>query len=486
MIRSAIAAMIAAALAAAPAYAQTQGQPQTPSPNYPYQEVERPPAGEVIRDVVQDAVDALPPGPERRGGESVSGASANGSSGSASKRRSRRPIPEPPVAVAPPLPEPIVSARPRAQSRARAGTGPADADKARYAKTGRSDRARRFAASEACAARDGAASRGRTASGRRPRPDGDRDWRSAFGSARSGGAAATAARVEDLSGRCGRRGIGRLPGEAPQPLVAARFARPRRGRGRRRMVGPATPRPPRSDPRSLIARAAARSAGGHIVDEPDKARRAAGLDPNAPRVQLMAVKMSDLLPERLDRVADEARKTLSQNEDIGCMKLAWDYVGTELENALKSALDCDAFTVFAKTWATAQQLSDYADPAKHPPGERSVIELGAHEISRALEPVIAVTIGSCPCIELKFTFTVTGNFGGVALGRAQRAHYRRKARRRLGHGPAQLQRNPASRGRRIAQARSCRERSISPSPGSRFRGSLRKARRRGTSVRTGG
>jgi hypothetical protein len=129
----------------------------------------------------------------------------------------------------------------------------------------------------------------------------------------------------------------------------------------------------------------------------------------------MALKMSDLLPERLDRVGDEARKTLSENEDIGCMKLAWDYVGSELANALKSALDCDALGVFAKTWAAAEQLSDYADPAKHPPDERSVIELGAHEISRALEPVVAVIIGACPCIELKFTFTVTGNFGGVAL-----------------------------------------------------------------------
>ena len=55
MIRSAMAAMITAGLAATPANAQAQGQPQTPSPNYPYQEVERPPAGEVIRDVVQDA-----------------------------------------------------------------------------------------------------------------------------------------------------------------------------------------------------------------------------------------------------------------------------------------------------------------------------------------------------------------------------------------------------------------------------------------------
>ena len=129
----------------------------------------------------------------------------------------------------------------------------------------------------------------------------------------------------------------------------------------------------------------------------------------------MPVMMSDLLPERLDKVAEEARKTLSENEDIGCMKLAWEYIGDQLEGALKSALDCDAVAVFAKTWSAADLLSDYADPSKHPPGERSVVELGAHEISRALEPVIAVTVGSCPCIELKFTFTVTGNFGGVTL-----------------------------------------------------------------------
>ena len=157
MIRSAMAAMIAAALEAAPAYAQTQGQPQTPSPNYPYQEVKRPPAGEVIRDVVQDAVDAAAARAreerrrerERRERERLEWERQQAQipptySGTASRSR-------PAAARA------IVPARPRAQSRARAGTGPADADKARYAKTGRSDRARRFAASEACAARDGAA-----------------------------------------------------------------------------------------------------------------------------------------------------------------------------------------------------------------------------------------------------------------------------------------------------------------------------------------
>ena len=200
----------------------------------------------------------------------------------------------------------------------------------------------------------------------------------------------------------------------------------------------------------------------------------------------MTVKMSDLLPERLDRVGEEARKTLSENEDIGCMKLAWDYVGSELANALKSALDCDAFTVFAKTWATAEQLADYADPAKHPPDERSVIELAAHEISRALEPVIAVTIGSCPCVELKFTFTVTGNFGGVALSSNERSHHRRQIGRRMGDSAAQLQRNPAPRARRIAQARLAGNVRLRRARDSHSSASFLGAANGGTSARTGG
>jgi hypothetical protein len=97
------------------------------------------------------------------------------------------------------------------------------------------------------------------------------------------------------------------------------------------------------------------------------------------------------------------------------MSLAWDYVGSQLEGALKSALDCDALELLAKGWANVQLLAEYADPEKHPPGERSVVELGAHDVSREVHPVVAVTIGSCPCVELKFTFAVTGHFGGLKL-----------------------------------------------------------------------
>ena len=122
-----------------------------------------------------------------------------------------------------------------------------------------------------------------------------------------------------------------------------------------------------------------------------------------------------LLPDRLDSMADRVKSRLSEDQKVGGMKLAWGFIGKELQAALKSVLDCDLFEILAKGWAQAAPLAAFADPAKHPPGERSVIELGKHDLSRELHPVIAVTIGDCPCVELNFTLTITANVGGVRL-----------------------------------------------------------------------
>ena len=127
------------------------------------------------------------------------------------------------------------------------------------------------------------------------------------------------------------------------------------------------------------------------------------------------LKLSALLPDRLDEVAARAREKLSENEDVGTINLAWDYIGSELNGALGRALDCDLMEVLAKGWAGADLLAAFADPAKHPPGERSVVTLGAHDLSRELKPVIAVTIGSCPSVEIEFGLAVSANFSGVKL-----------------------------------------------------------------------
>ena len=128
-----------------------------------------------------------------------------------------------------------------------------------------------------------------------------------------------------------------------------------------------------------------------------------------------SVRLGDLLPEKLDSVADRARERMCDDKEIGRMKLAWGYIGKELNKALQSALDCDLLEVLGKSWAGFGELAAFADPDKHPPGERSVVDLAQHELKRELHPVIAVTVAPCPCIELKFLLELTANVGGVRL-----------------------------------------------------------------------
>ena len=127
------------------------------------------------------------------------------------------------------------------------------------------------------------------------------------------------------------------------------------------------------------------------------------------------VSLADLLPDRLDSLGDRARAALSEDKDVAGMKLAWGYVGSQLQQALRSTLDIPVMEALATGWSTAAELASYADPTRHPPGERSVIELGEHKLAQEFKPVIAVTIGSCPCLELDFTFAVSARFGGVKL-----------------------------------------------------------------------
>jgi hypothetical protein len=127
------------------------------------------------------------------------------------------------------------------------------------------------------------------------------------------------------------------------------------------------------------------------------------------------VPLSALIPARLESIADRVKARMCDDEQIGGMKLAWDFIGGELQNALKAVLDCDLIEILGGVWAKAAPLAEFADPNKHPPGERSVVDLGEHDVSRELNPVVAVTIGSCPCVELNFTFALTAHVGGVRL-----------------------------------------------------------------------
>jgi hypothetical protein len=125
--------------------------------------------------------------------------------------------------------------------------------------------------------------------------------------------------------------------------------------------------------------------------------------------------VGDLLPERFEGLEDRVKERLCEDPGVGSDKLAWDLIGSEVEGALRSVLDCDLIETLAKAWTTARALQDYADPARHPPGEAAVVHLGEREVERELHPVVAVTIGQCECMELRFTLTLAAHFSGLAL-----------------------------------------------------------------------
>ena len=127
------------------------------------------------------------------------------------------------------------------------------------------------------------------------------------------------------------------------------------------------------------------------------------------------VKLKELLPDRFDRLGEEAKKKMCEDENVSCLRLAWGYIASQIDGAIRGALDCDLFELLGKAWANAQLLCEYADPAKHPPGIREVLNVGEYSFDRDLHPTVEVTIAGKPCAELEFTFTLTGHFSGLHL-----------------------------------------------------------------------
>ena len=128
------------------------------------------------------------------------------------------------------------------------------------------------------------------------------------------------------------------------------------------------------------------------------------------------IKLSELLPEHFEHLGEEARKELSNDPEISKMSLAWDYIESQLDAEIREILDGDVFELLGMAWASAKELADYADPAKHPPGVRELLKFGDHDFKKVLNPTVDVTIGECPVCRLKFTLTLTGSFSGLYLG----------------------------------------------------------------------
>src|SRR3954471_12075758 len=112
-----------------------------------------------------------------------------------------------------------------------------------------------------------------------------------------------------------------------------------------------------------------------------------------------AVKAADLLPKRIGGLGRAARQALCNDAKVAGQQLAWGYVASRLDEALREALDFDLFDAFANGWGESPWRGSYAAAMTQPSAE---VRLGAHELALKLHPSIALTIAPCPYMNLDF------------------------------------------------------------------------------------
>jgi hypothetical protein len=127
-----------------------------------------------------------------------------------------------------------------------------------------------------------------------------------------------------------------------------------------------------------------------------------------------AIRVADLLPERL-ALGPAVEQAMRDDPEAGGLGLAWDFIGERAEEALRGLLDCDLIELLAQGWLKARALQDYADPAKHPPGETAIVHLAEHKFVHELHPVLEVAVSGCPPVPIRFTIALAASFRGLAL-----------------------------------------------------------------------
>jgi len=124
------------------------------------------------------------------------------------------------------------------------------------------------------------------------------------------------------------------------------------------------------------------------------------------------VTICDLLPSTFRQVDVALQRERATNVDLAKANLpdiAMAVVGEKAAQAARSVLDCDVFDILAQAWAKARELHEFADEAKHPPGEVSTMFLGEHALTGDVHPTVTVAVGPAR-FSLRFTLELEAAF----------------------------------------------------------------------------
>ncbi len=126
--------------------------------------------------------------------------------------------------------------------------------------------------------------------------------------------------------------------------------------------------------------------------------------------------LEELLPcETASEVEDKIREELAAEGGFWS-RAARVLAGEDAMQAIKDQVaQTDVFGLLAEGWATARELREHCDPAKHPNGASSFVRLGKHVLKEDLHPIVSLSLGSKMSPGVKFTLAFEALFEAVEL-----------------------------------------------------------------------
>lgn len=128
------------------------------------------------------------------------------------------------------------------------------------------------------------------------------------------------------------------------------------------------------------------------------------------------ITISQLLNVAADDLKDTLRDHVRANAthaDFPATLLG--FVAEEAAEAIAGQLRLDVFELAFKAWAAVDELREYADPAKHPPGESAVVQWGKCRIRAPQAIDIRIGIVGISLPVLRLTIELDAEFHSLAL-----------------------------------------------------------------------
>lgn len=124
--------------------------------------------------------------------------------------------------------------------------------------------------------------------------------------------------------------------------------------------------------------------------------------------QILAVSADDLEATLADHIREHA-------QEVGLAPGVIRFLAEEAASSVCKQLDIDVFALLFKAWAAIRELRDYADPAKHPPGETSLLRWGKCSIKAPQGIDLKLQVAGVGVPLLRLTIDLKAEFHSLAL-----------------------------------------------------------------------